>query len=388
MVGAIIGAVFVIGLAVGAFMALRGPKVPDDQLTADAQEAVEKAIGAADLDKRLYVMDVEPAARRGVVTLNGAVSDEKVRTVITSSVAKVEGVRRVVDRLTLLPEAKLGAKKYAVLDQAVVNLGDGPGADEGDHLVTQGLLGMTVDLLQEKDGWYRVRLEDDGYLGWVAAAHLTIVDKAGRDAWLAGQRAVVTARTTRVYENASKGAKVLAEATIGTDLPAPAESPKAGFARVLLPGGKSGWVELAAINLFPAEQQVFAAKRGPEGVIATAKLFLGLPYLWGGTSGRGFDCSGFTQFAFRTNGYDLPRDADMQYAVGDPVPDRSQLKPGDLVYFSTYKSGPSHVGIYLGNDRYINAAGAGVVIYSFNPNDKDFNATLDKQYLGARRVIK
>lgn len=387
-VGAIIGAALVIGLAIGAFTALRGPKVPDDKLTEDARAAVKKAVAEADLDTRLYVIDVTPVASRGVVTLNGAISDEKVWTALSASVAEVDGVRKVADRLTLLPDPKFGAKKYAVLNQAVVNLGDAPGAAEGDHLVTQGLLGMTVDLLQEKEGWYRVRLQYDGYLGWVDASRLSVVDKAGLDAWLAGQRAVVTSRSTRVYKDPSRGSKVLAEATIGTDLPAPAGAPQGGFTKVLLPGGGSSWIELAAVWLAPAEREAFAAKRGADGVIATAKLFLNLPYLWGGTSGRGFDCSGFTQFAFRTNGYDLPRDADMQYAVGDPIPDRSQLEPGDLVFFSTYKSGPSHVGIYIGNDHYINAASAGVVICSFNSKDKDFSPTLFKQYIGARRIIK
>lgn len=387
VVGAIIGTVFIIGIIIGAWAALRGPKVPDDKLTADAKKAVETAISAAGLDSRLYVMDVEPAARRGVVTLDGAISDEKVRTVVTQPVAKVRGVRKVIDHLVLLPDPKLGGKRYGVLAQAVVNFGDAPGADEGKHLVTQGLLGMVVDLLQEQGGWYRGRMAD-GYLGWIQAGRLVVTDKAGADAWLAGRRAVVTARTARVYETPSKAATVLGEATIGTDLPAPSEPAKAGFTKVRLPGNRTGWVESAAVRFSPAEQEVFAAKRGADGVIATARLFMGLPYLWGGTSGRGFDCSGFTQFAFRTNGYPLPRDADQQYAVGEPVPDRSQLKPGDLVYFSTYKSGPSHVGIYIGNGKYINAAGPGVVIYSFQPGDKDYSATLDQQYLGARRVIK
>jgi len=387
LVGIIVGVVFIAGLAFGAWVAFRGPAVPDERLTADAAEAVKAAVSAAGLDSRLVVVEVEPAARRGVVTLSGAVSDVRARDTITKAVAAVRGVRKVVDRLTLLPDPRLGAKRYGLLAQAVVNLGDSPGADQGKHLVTQGLLGMTVDLLEERNGWYRVRMED-GYLGWIQSGRLVVTDKAGVDAWLAGRRAVVTARTTRVFETPSKGARVLTEATMGTDLPAPNEPAKAGFARVLLPGGSSGWVELAAVRFAPAEREAFAGRRGADAVIATARQFLGLPYLWGGTSARGFDCSGLTQFAFRTNGYPLPRDADQQYSVGDPVPDRSQLKPGDLVFFSTYKSGPSHVGIYIGNNRYINAADPGVVIYSFLSTDKEFNGALAKQYIGARRVIK
>ncbi|MDT8900115.1 NlpC/P60 family protein [Anaeroselena agilis] len=117
-------------------------------------------------------------------------------------------------------------------------------------------------------------------------------------------------------------------------------------------------------------------------IVLTAQRYLGVPYVWGGASPGGFDCSGFTQYVFALNGVSLPRTADMQFGVGIPVR-YDQLQPGDLVYFSTYEPGPSHNGIYIGGGRFISATSSrGVVI------DRLDSAYWDARYVGARRVIR
>lgn len=114
-----------------------------------------------------------------------------------------------------------------------------------------------------------------------------------------------------------------------------------------------------------------------------ARQYLGVPYVWAGRSPGGFDCSGFIYFLFDQIGYGLPRMADGQFEVGIPV-SRNALQPGDLVFFTTYEPGPSHVGIYLGNDQFIHASsGAGhVTITSLS------GAYYRERYLGARRIIR
>ena len=112
-----------------------------------------------------------------------------------------------------------------------------------------------------------------------------------------------------------------------------------------------------------------------ESVIDEAKKYLGSPYKWAGNTPAGFDCSGFTVYVFNKVGISLPRTAATQWDATTPV---ASPRVGDLVFFETYKVGPSHVGIYLGNNKFISAASTGVVI-------SDMTSSYWKtRYLGAK----
>jgi cell wall-associated NlpC family hydrolase len=116
------------------------------------------------------------------------------------------------------------------------------------------------------------------------------------------------------------------------------------------------------------------------GLTRTALRYIGVPYVWGGESFDGVDCSGFVQAVFRRNGIELPRTADAQFEVGRRVFGQDNLRPGDLVFFQTYTEGASHVGIYLGGGQFVHASASdGVRIDSLSD---DYYAS---RYLGARR---
>ena len=116
-------------------------------------------------------------------------------------------------------------------------------------------------------------------------------------------------------------------------------------------------------------------------VIQTALRYQGVPYVFGGTTPYGFDCSGFVRYVFAGNGLQLPRMADEQYGYGTPV-SYSRLQPGDLVFFNTYASGVSHVAIYLGDGRFISATSSqGVAIARID------NSYWGPRYIGARRLL-
>ena len=117
-------------------------------------------------------------------------------------------------------------------------------------------------------------------------------------------------------------------------------------------------------------------------IINTAKSYMGVPYVWGGSTPDGFDCSGFIQYVFDKNGISLPRVTADQYKAGTSI-SKSDLIPGDLIFFETYKAGPSHVGIYLGNNQFIHASsGKGEVTIS------NYTSTYyTEHYIGCIRVI-
>ncbi len=147
--------------------------------------------------------------------------------------------------------------------------------------------------------------------------------------------------------------------------------------------GLSTWEALKSFRGASSISRGRPDKRKSQVLLNMAKQYLGVPYVWAGRSPGGFDCSGYIFYLFDQLGYNLPRMADGQFEVGIPV-GRHALQPGDLVFFSTYEPGPSHVGIYLGNDQFIHASsGAGRVTVTpmSNPYHRD-------RYLGARRIIK
>ena len=116
-------------------------------------------------------------------------------------------------------------------------------------------------------------------------------------------------------------------------------------------------------------------------IISKAQEYMGVPYIFGGTTPHGFDCSGYVQYVFARLDIKLPRTADVQFQAGTPV-STTELIPGDLVFFETYTAGASHVGIYVGEGNFIHASSSrGVTISSLS------QAYYSSHYIGARRIV-
>lgn len=127
--------------------------------------------------------------------------------------------------------------------------------------------------------------------------------------------------------------------------------------------------------------RIFArTNRLASGLTRSALRFLGTPYVFGGTSAYGFDCSGYVQHVFAIMGVRLPRTADAQYYVGHRP--TGGLKKGDLVFFQTYEPGPSHVGIYIGHNRFVHASSShGVMVSSLS------DSYWGPKFIGAKRYL-
>jgi cell wall-associated NlpC family hydrolase len=162
-------------------------------------------------------------------------------------------------------------------------------------------------------------------------------------------------------------------------------SPASGYSQFLQ--SLDSIVSGATMPVVDMEQMAARSSGLPAGqsaqVLAIARDLLGQPVVWGGASpAQGFDCSGLVQYVYRQAGINLPRTADLQFLVGRTVPPAS-LQPGDLVYFTTYEPGASHVGIYIGKDKFIHTSFSKGIVAIGDMNDSYFV----QRYYGAKRVL-
>lgn len=383
----LLAGIVVLLIVVTSLLPLGCRKIPTDaEILQTVQSILAEISVTHKLDGREVVFEISPTVEKRTITLQGKTSEPSLKDELISRVSVIKGAK-VQDAVEVLPSKSLGDKTFALVKEPVINLGDGPGRNQGSHVVTQAKIGDILMLLEEKDGWYLAQMAADRYLGWVSDREIWRVDKATLSSYLSGKVALVVAKMTPAL--GTPGGKEIFDKNLVQGVVLPVKSADERWVAVNLPGRDLAYVKAPDVKVFDRIDQVFAEKKGADAVIATAKRYLGLGYLWGGTTAYGFDCSGFTQFCFRMNGYFLRRDADMQYEMGEAVPDRKNLKPGDLVFFETYKKGPSHVGIYIGDSRFIHAGSSkGVAINSFDPSHSEYSLDLDRRYLGARRIIR
>ncbi len=253
------------------------------------------------------------------------------------------------------------------------------------ELVTQALLGTPVQRMAEKpgDAWVYVRLPD--YEGWMERTALAV---EAATAPAADQYVRVTPSTAPLQIMGTSAPAESWTVYAGTLLHR-LETEPGGQVRVALPDGRQGTI--AATALAPLREQ-----DGPQGawpaILATAREFLTTPYLWGGMSRQGIDCSGFVQIVYRVHGYGMPRDADQQFNTLPQAVEYGAWQPGDLLFFGKGPAAITHVGMYIGNSQVIHASGKGPVpsvqIQSLDPTALDYAERLVTTYVGARRVLR
>lgn len=262
-------------------------------------------------------------------------------------------------------------------------------ASDQSERVTQAILGTPLDIDGESGIWWHVTLPSQGgYPGWIKKADVyQTPDIMGY--WKTfSSLAVVTGNYATLTRQPDAKSPVVESLPVGSRVGITGMT--GNWYKTALPGGREGWVPKNAVQ--PVAPEVSFAEQGQylkfgpggsslaERVIETSKHWLGAAYVWGGMSPAGFDCSGFTYTAYWLNGILLPRDAAPQYQATIPVK-KEDMRPGDLLFFSTYAPGPTHVGIYLGDGTFINAKSikSGVVISKL---DEPYFA---QRFLGARR---
>ena len=254
-------------------------------------------------------------------------------------------------------------------------------SDQSD-VVSQSIYGSNVTLLTARGEWCRIQTADH-YKGWVPSRQLRLVQSgdgyatAGviiqvqslfanlyREPDVTRHKPVLTIpfevrlEVTPADNNGEDGKNIAEQSKKVPTKKAPLQTSLQtktpdGWLQVRLPDKRSAWIQSADVVSDPEPLSI------PES-IDLAKRFLGQPYLWGGTSSFGFDCSGFTQMLVRARGFNMPRDADQQAAwTGLIAVDRKDLQPGDLLFFGASPRNITHTGLYIGDGQFIQATTAG-----------------------------
>jgi hypothetical protein len=308
-------------------------------------------------DRRLAVWEVMVKEQGGIPSLIGAVSEADALRDIEALARDVD-VRAAVD---LLPASALGSATQGIAHRSLAHLRAEP--RHAAELASQMILGEEALVLRERGEWLQVQT-GDRYVAWVH--HRSLVRRTPEDPdefrtrlfqrRPPPDRWVVTACGSRAVDEPAPYAAPVADLVQGAIVEV--SETRGRFVRVVLPDGVAGWVgrsEVAPANLL-SERFTHSGR----AILDHGAQFLGLPYLWGGSSEKGFDCSGFVQRLSGLHGIWLPRDSDQQAYHGDsvdPGPDWSGVADGDLAFFSERENGrATHVGILAEGGRMLHAS--------------------------------
>jgi cell wall-associated NlpC family hydrolase len=353
---------------------------------AAAQETPEQLVAAAKArlapDRRTTVFDVVAQRDGDKLVLRGEVHDQTLRKELVAFVGQHAGCK-VVDELTALPDPALGERTHGIVSVSVANLRAEPA--HAAELGTQALLGTPLAILKQKGDWLYVQTPNR-YLCWTQD-RVAVMDPAAYRDWSRRDKVIVTATFAVVRDEAGEP---VSDAVAGCILAL--EGATASDFRVRYPDGRTG--VLARDQAAPFVEWLAQAAATPERIVGTARRFLGVPYLWGGTSTKGMDCSGFTSTVYLLNGVVLPRDASQQVRVGvevEPGDGFANVQPGDLLFFGSAAAGDRpervrHVAIALGGPRFIHAS-VDVRRNSLDPAAPDYSNALRKSLLRVKRVI-
>lgn len=274
-------------------------------------------------------------------------------------------------------------RTWAVVEFSSNYLRRSPDYESG--LDTQTLMGAVVEVLDSERYWRKVSTPDP-YVGWVNERGLAYMSEEEKDAYIEAPKWICTAEITHIFEEPDASSARICDFIMG-DLVRKTGEYRPGWTLVKLPSGITGWVRSYEI----ADFYQWASTRvlSEESVVALAKTFLGTPYLWGGDTVKGFDCSGLVKMTYMMHGVLTMRDADQQMRTGVEVPyDFAQMRPGDLLFFGTKATATApakagHVAIYIGDGKIIHAS-QNVHVRSLVKGEPDY---YEREVIAVRRLI-
>lgn len=348
----------------------------------DFQDKVKEVEQQFALDKRTVIFDIELKQSNDKISLEGETSSVEAFQVLKSMLPV-----GLENNVRLLPDEIIGEKEWGLIYNAVEKLHRTNSYTS--ETVNEVLFGTPVRLLDKKGSWRRVQTPEK-YIGWVSEAIEPITEAELRK-YNKKEKVIVVSPYALTYETDDTSGEIVSNLVAGNILELKAET--SGFFNVGYPDGRKAYIKKEdAVQL---NRWMESIEYTQSSIVDRAKKFMGVPYVWGGTSSQGLDCSGFTKLTYFLHGVVLPRDASQQVNTGilvDETGNFDNLQPADLVFFGEKADDDSgkervvHVGIYIGNKRFIHASDY-IKINSFDPADPLYDEYNTNRYLRTKRII-
>jgi hypothetical protein len=236
--------------------------------------------------------------------------------------------------------------------------------EETSALETQVLFGEVFYILETIPGWSRIKIEHDQYEGWVDEKTVILSDDKEIERWLSATGIIVQSPYLKLIREPQKTLQIIS-----------------GGSKIVFNGDDLNSIVIGKREFY---LQGAITDRKPE-MEEIAKGFINTPYLWGGRTFYGIDCSGLTQIVFKIMGKTIPRNASQQVECGKMISFVEEAGPGDLAFFGDTEGNINHVGICLGNGRILHASGE--VRMDYLDHQGIFNNEIQK-YTHFLRVIK
>jgi hypothetical protein len=336
-------------------------------------------------DKRVALFNVQVEKKGSSYVLKGESDLPKAVAALKEQLSAENLV--FADSIQLLPSPELGENIQAVINISVANLRSEP--KHSAELATQATLGTPVKVLKKEGGWYYIQTPDK-YLSWVDDGGITLMDAKSFEQWQGTDKLIYT--NTYGHSYSGEGEEQLVSDLVAGNV---LEIIKYGAKHFIVryPDGRTAFVRINESQKY--DEWLESLNPTVDNLVDTSKKFIGVPYLWGGTSTKGMDCSGFTKTIYFLNGMVIPRDASQQVHTGkaiDSVQNFENLQKGDLLFFGRKATDSTaekvvHVGMWIGNNEFIHASNM-VRISSMDQNAENYDNFNRNRYLRTKRILK